>query len=92
MEMKSIITNDLEHCYICGVYGTQIHHCMNAANKAKSEKYGLIVGLCLNHHTGKDGVHTHPEKMLAMRQTAQRKFEAIHGHELWMLEFGKNYI
>ena len=46
----------------------------------------------MNHHTGADGVHTKPDKMLAMRRVAQRKFEDLYGHDLWMKEFGKNYL
>ena len=65
---------------------------MNASNKAKSEKYGLILPLCMNHHTGAEGVHTKPEKMLACKQMAQRKFEEDHTREDWILEFGKSYL
>lgn len=92
MEYKSIITNDLKHCFICGAPYPQIHHCMNGANKTKSEKYGLIVGLCLDHHTGANGVHTKPDRMLAMRRVAQRKFEETNSRELWIKEFGKSYL
>lgn len=92
MEYKSIITQDLDHCYICGSSYPQVHHIMNGANKTKSEKYGLLVPLCMNHHTGMFGVHTHPDLMLEMRRIGQRKFEELHGHDLWMEEFGKNYL
>ena len=90
--MESIITDDMNHCLICGRPYPQKHHAMNAANKKKSEKYGLMVPLCEKHHTGAEGVHTDAERMKKMRQLAQTKFEAIHGHELWMQEFGKNYL
>lgn len=90
--MESIITSDLTHCYYCGAPYPQIHHVMNGANKKKSEKYGLIVGLCLNHHTGAEGVHTKPEKMLEMRRIGQKRFEEIYSRELWLKEFGKNYL
>ena len=62
-KFKSIITQDLEHCYLCGAPEPQIHHIFNGANKKKSEKYGLIIPLCMYHHTGDDGVHTVPEQM-----------------------------
>lgn len=90
--MESIIADDMEHCFICGRPYPQKHHAMNHAYKKKAEKYGLIVPLCERHHTGAEGVHTKPEKMLAMRQLAQIKFEERYGHELWMQEFGKNYL
>ena len=65
---------------------------MNGANKEKSEKYGLLVPLCMTHHTGMFGVHTDPERMLEMRRIGQRVFEHKYGRDLWMKEFGKNYL
>lgn len=90
--MESKFTTDLEHCFVCGRPYPQIHHMMNGANKKKAEKYGLILPLCLNHHTGAEGVHSKPEKMLACRQMAQRKFEEEHTREEWLSEFGKSYL
>ena len=90
--MESIITNDMEHCFICGRPYPQVHHIMNKFDKKRSEKYGLIIPLCIEHHTGSAGVHTKPERMLAMRQLGQREFERRYGHELWMSEFKKSYL
>ena len=92
MEYKSIMTDDLEHCFICGRPYPNIHHMMNGTNKKKSEKYGLILPLCENHHIGAEGVHSKPERMLACRQMAQRKFEEEHTREEWIAEFGKSYL
>ena len=92
MELKSILTDDFEHCFICGSPNVQIHHVMNAANKAKSEEYGLLVPLCMTHHTGMFGVHTDPERMRNMRKCGQRRFEELYGHDKWMEVFGKNYL
>jgi len=91
-ELFSIITGDLTRCYVCGRPYPQIHHIMNGANKKKSEKYGLILPLCMNHHTGAAGVHSKPEKMLAMRQLGQKYFEQTHTREEWIQEFGKSYL
>ena len=90
--MESILTDDIEHCIVCGRPYPHKHHVMNKFHKKKSEQYGLMVPLCALHHTGEAGVHTRPELMLAMRQMAQKKFEEKYGHELWMQEFGKNYL
>lgn len=90
--MFSVFTTDLSHCFVCGRPYPQIHHMMNKFDKKKAEKYGLILPLCVNHHTGAEGVHTKPEKMLACRQMAQRKFEEEHSREEWLEEFGKNYL
>lgn len=90
--MESKFTKDLKHCFECGAPNAQIHHMMNGANKKKSEKYGLILPLCINHHTGAEGVHTKPEKMLSCRRMAQYKFEEEHTREEWIAEFGKSYL
>ena len=90
--MESKFTQDMTHCFVCGRPYPQIHHMMNGANKKKSGKYGLILPLCINHHTGAEGVHTKPEKMLACKQMAQLKFEEEHTREEWLAEFGKSYL
>ena len=90
--MESKFTSDLNHCYVCGRPYPNLHHMMNGANKKKAEQYGLILPLCINHHTGAEGVHTKPEKMLACRQMAQRKFEEEHTRKEWIEQFGKSYL
>ena len=90
--MESKFTNDLNKCFVCGRPFPQIHHCMNGANKRNAEKYGLILPLCINHHTGAEGVHAKPERMLACRQMAQRKFEEEHTRDEWIDLFGKSYL
>lgn len=91
MEIYSILTKDLNHCFVCGRPEPQMHHAMNKADKKKAEIFGLMLPLCEKHHTGAEGVHTDPERMKACRRMAQREFEKIHGHEEWMKQFGKDY-
>ena len=80
---KSIITNDMEHCFICGNPTVAFHHVINGvANRKKSDKYGLIVPLCPRHH---DEIHQN-------QKLAQKKFEEVYGHEKFMEVFRKNYI
>ena len=55
---KSIITNDLEHCYVCKSPYVEMHHIFyGTANRKLSDKYLLIVPLCAYHHRGAKGVH-----------------------------------
>lgn len=89
MEIKSIMTNDLDHCYFCQRARQHIHHMMNAANKKKAEKYGLLLPVCFSCHTK---IHGDPLYMLAVRQMGQGRFEELYSRELWMKEFGKNYL
>lgn len=91
-KLKSIITKDLDHCYFCGAPEAQIHHIFNGSMKRKSEKYGLIMPLCMNHHTGAEGVHTIPGKMTATKEFGQRMFELYHPELNFLEIFKKNYI
>ena len=91
--MESIIQEEKE-CWFCGARaGLECHHIFaGVANRPISEKYGLTVWLCHTHHTGREGAQYDPEKSLLLKQEAQRKFEAIHGHDLWMQLIRKNYL
>lgn len=93
MGSKSII-QDEKMCYLCPrTYGLEKHHIMaGLANRRLSEKYGLWVYLCQEHHTGKKGAQYEKDLNRLLKRQAQRKFEAIYDHELWMAVFRKNYL
>lgn len=90
---KSILQKD-ERCFICGrVTELECHHVMNGtANRKLSEKYGLTVWLCREHHTGDSGVHKNRAKADALKRLAQIAFEARYSHDEWMQVFRKNYL
>ena len=51
----SILTDDLEHCYICRFQGKKVlrddlHEVYGAANRKRSILNGLVVPLCRKHH------------------------------------------
>lgn len=89
-------------CYLCmrlnGDYSTrtglQEHHAMpGTANRRLSERYGLKVYLCLQHHTeGPEAVHNNQGNMRMVQKEAQRTFEAARSHGEWMQVFGRNYL
>ena len=91
--MKSILQQD-ERCYLCGGRsGLETHHVMNGtANRPLAEKYGLTVRLCHRCHTGDRGAQYDRELNRQLKQDAQRAFERLHGHEMWMKVFRKNYL
>ena len=90
----SIMQNlDEPRCYIRGSFrNLELHHCMSGANRKLSTRYGLVVFLCADHHRGRLGVHTDYIMKERLEKDAQRAFEAIHGHRLWMETFRKNYL
>lgn len=95
MAKKSLITGDMEHCYICGSPYVQVHHCCHGtANRKLADKYKLVVPLCHKHHTGSlDSVHRNAEIDLRFKQIAQEAFEAKKGsREDFIRIFGKSYL
>lgn len=90
---KSIITDSVDTCFICGSYGKlDCHHVMNKADRKNSTKYGLVVPLCRECHIGNNGVHMNRERNDALKRIAQTKFEQKYSHDEWMSIFGRNYL
>ena len=91
--MKSIIQEDTDYCFVCGRYGTEIHHILfGTANRKLSDKYGLVIGLCCEHHRGRTGVHQNRELDLTMKRVAQREFIKTYQNEDFLAVFGRNYL
>ncbi len=92
--MKSIIQNEKE-CFLCKtIYNLHNHHIFyGTANRRLSEKYGLKVWLCGNHHNlSNEGVHFNRELDLHIKRIGQAAFEKTHTREEFMKIFGKNYL
>lgn len=100
---KSIMHNKQDRtCYLCMLLrqdydtrsGLQEHHAMpGTANRKLSERYGLKVYLCLEHHTaGPFAVHNNARVQRLIQGNAQKVFEKKYSHEKWMEVFGRNYI
>lgn len=93
-KLKSIMYDDLEHCCICGRPYPQIHHCyFGTANRKISDKYGFIIPLCQEHHTGDSGVHQYRELDLTFKRMGQEIFEdEIGSRDEFRRLFGKSYL
>lgn len=92
--MADSILQTEKECWFCGAtYGLEEHHIFaGVANRKISEKYGLKVWLCHRHHTGDKGAQYDRDMNLQLKQKAQRNFEQIYSHELWMNTIRKNYL
>ena len=91
--MKSIIQDDTDYCFVCGRYGTEIHHVFfGNPNRKLSDKYGLVIGLCYEHHRGNSGVHHNRELDLKMKRMAQKVFEQTYPERDFLAVFGRNYL
>ena len=90
--MKSIIQAE-KKCWVCGsTRYLEKHHCFGGANRTNSEKFGLTIWLCLEHHRGNTGVHFDRELADMVHRHAQTIFEKEHSREAFMGFFGKNYL
>lgn len=68
---NSILTDDLEVCYVCARPANDLHHIMHGADKKISEKYGLMVPLCRDCHNSVH--HVGGELDIVLKQDAQRQ-------------------
>ena len=84
-----------KECYFCGAtYNLHSHHVFfGTGNRKNSEKYGLKVWLCAQHHNlGNECVHNNKTMDLEVKQMAQREFEKTHTRAEFMHIFGRNYL
>lgn len=90
---KSIIQEEKE-CWLCHTtYDLQEHHIFRNPFRNKSEKYGLKVWLCAEHHTGDNGVHGKNKELdITLKKLAQHKFEETYSREKWLQEFMRSYL
>lgn len=85
-----------KNCFACNSAGyTEEHHIFHgSANRRKSEIWGLKVRLCYRHHRdphlGVHGENTELDKSL--KAAGQQEFEARYSREMFMEEFGRNYL
>lgn len=80
--MKSIIQKDESVCYLCAVLNcdyshkrTEKHHIFGGPDRRMSEKYGLTVRLCPEHHrSGPYAVHSSKETMQILHEVGEESF------------------
>lgn len=93
--MRSIIQTENE-CFLCGKTAPlQLHHCIEGANRAAADKYGLTVLLCPDCHLyGARAVHRSSEVMRDMKKMAQKKAMGFYNWTVadWLEHFTKSYI
>ena len=101
--MKSILQKDRDYCFIChrttGMKyirtDLEEHHIIEGSRRKLSEKYGLKVYLCPEHHQfGEDAVHRNPNQGydLMLKQMAQEVFKQKHPELDFIGIFGKSYL
>lgn len=94
--MISII-NINKNCYICkNVHNLELHHIFFGSNRKKSDKDGLVVYLCYEHHRGTNGVHGKNGKALNLylKKIAERAWLEYYDKtkEDFRKRYGRNYL
>ena len=81
-------------CEVCGgTYNVNRHHIFGGCRKQTSDKYGLTIFLCDDHHENhKTGVHHDPVLMDTIHVYGQELFSYKYPDLDFFQIFGKNYI
>lgn len=97
-ELTSIMTDDLEHCYIhkkylgMDVLGVHVHHaCHGYANRKLADEDGLYCKLCRTCH---EALHDKGYHDLDLQQDAERAWLKHNNATIedWIKRYGKNYL
>ena len=90
--MDSILQKE-KVCMVCRTTrNLESHHIFGGARRKISEKYGLKVWLCHEHHTGNNGVHFNKDMRLELQKEAEKAYILRHSFKEWMERYGKNYL
>ena len=94
--LKSVLVDDMEHCFKTGSPYYHIHHIFPGSRRKRSEKYGFVIPVApWLHEFTKDSIHANPNKGLdlELKQMSQKYFEVHYGsREDFIKVFGRNYL
>lgn len=85
----SIITTDLEKCYLCKAKKEELHEIYEGKNRQISMKYGLVIPICRKCHISVTNNKTLQEKL---HKVGQKVFKKQYKTENFVQIFGKNYL
>lgn len=85
----SIITTDLEKCYLCKAKKEDLHEIYEGKNRQLSMKYGLVIPICRKCHISVTNNKTLQEKL---HKVGQKVFKKQYKTENFVQIFGKNYL
>lgn len=85
----SILTNDLEHCYICRQSPVDIHEIYGGSNRKVSMANGFCIPLCRVHHKAITNKRIND---LQIKKDCQETYEQSHTRDEFMRLIGKNFL
>ena len=84
----SILTDNLDYCYVCGKPKDALHEVFEGANRVNSMKNGMVIPICYKHHSM---IHKNRQFSLYYKILCQTKFEETHSREEFIKIFKRNY-
>lgn len=85
----SILTKDLDHCYLCGNKKDDIHEIYEGARRIPSMKWGCCIPVCRNCHRC---LHNDYSFALPYKKLCQKKFMDVYPNIDFISIFHKSYI
>lgn len=87
----SIITDDLDTCYLCGKPKEHLHEVFFGNNRINSMRYGCVIPICATCHTK---VHQDIQIDLELKKRLEKAFIEVYecDIEYFIKIFRKNYI
>lgn len=85
----SIITNELDRCYICKAKKCDLHEIFGGRNRQASMKYGLVIPVCRKCH---EMIPKSKTLTKNLHKVGRKAFEKEYKTENFVQIFGKNYI
>ena len=87
----SIVTDNLDVCYICGGKKNHLHEVFFGNNRVNSMKYGCVIPICAACHTK---IHQDIQIDLEMKKRLERAFIEVYECDIdyFISIFHKNYI
>lgn len=92
--LKSVFTDDMDHCIFTGSAPVERHHIFGGANRKKSEKRDFVVPLRPDLHPNGVYAGKYAKKIdVHLKKMAQRYYEEHIGtREDFICEFHRNYL
>lgn len=85
----SVLTDDIEHCFICKSPFVDIHEIYSGGNRKVSMKNGFCLPLCREHHKTATLDAT---CNLFLKVRCQKEYEKDHSREEFIKLIGRNYL
>lgn len=86
---KSILTDNLDYCYICNDYRTELHEIYGGSNRKVSMENNFVIPICSHCHRY---ITDNPKMSETLKKNCQKEFEKEHTREDFLKIIGRSYL